>query len=276
MSVSFARAIEGLRRPEYTGENRCVPCTVLNLVIAGVASVAVWWGLTWAAVSTFTATLLSVLVLLGCGLTIYLRGYLVPGTPWLTRQYFPDWFLRRFDKGPGGIGDEELDVEAFLKRAGAVEECETEDDLCLTQTFREAWRTRLERLRQDDTSRDDLGSILSVDPERLAFEDHGEAFVARLDDGLRVGQWESQAAFLADVAAAMELSEGHSHWKHVDIKERGGLLNGLRVFLDACPSCEGAVTFESDVVQSCCRSVDIVALTCQNCGARLFEAEQST
>jgi len=62
----------GLRRPEYTGSDRCWPCTVVNVVLvaagAAAAALAGWPGV-------------------GAGLGIaglalvWLRGYVVPGTP---------------------------------------------------------------------------------------------------------------------------------------------------------------------------------------------------
>jgi hypothetical protein len=59
-----------LRQSEHVGENHCTPCTVLNVGIAAVASGIV--GL-WAAGAGAVVLAVSLL-------TIYLRGYLVPGT----------------------------------------------------------------------------------------------------------------------------------------------------------------------------------------------------
>lgn len=90
--------IDRLRQPEYTGSNRCLPCTATNVVIAAVMSVVV--GVIWATMvgglwwvvggSLFALSLLA----------IWLRGYLVPGTPQFTKRYFPDWLLAKFDKAP--------------------------------------------------------------------------------------------------------------------------------------------------------------------------------
>lgn len=263
-------AIDRLRRPEYTGENRCVPCTVVNLLIALVLAVAIGLSLPWS-----SAPAVGALVLLASAVAIYLRGYLVPGTPWLTETYFPDWLLRRFDKHPAAAhssGDGELDVEAVLVDAGALTECEHVDDLCLTPAFRDAWRSRIERLRHEDTSREDLSTILDVDAADLTIEEHGDAFVASTD-GNRVGQWESRAALLADVAAANELAGRVRGWPNFAVEQRGGVLTGLRLFIEQCPACDGAVDVDEDVVRSCCRSFDTIAATCADCGARLFEAE---
>jgi len=268
MSVA-AGMLDRVRRPEYTGENRCVPCTATNVVIAAVAAAVVW-----VSVPGTLGPALGGALLVGSLGAIYLRGYLVPGTPWFTRTYFPDWLLAAFDKHPAPptTADGDLDVEATLVAAGALEECEDVEDLCLTDDFQAAWRERVEALRREDTSRADLAAILDVDPDALSFAEHGDAFSAH-NDGVQVGQWESKAAFLADLAAASVLGSRAGAWGGLDARERGGLMSGLRLFIERCPDCDGPVAVEEEVKRSCCRSFDVVAASCSACGARLFEAE---
>ena len=90
MSVA-RRTLDRVRQPEYTGENRCVPCTVANLAIAAVLTA----GLAFASVPGA-----AVFAVFAVG-SIWLRGYLVPKTPELTKRYFPDWLLAKFDKQIG-------------------------------------------------------------------------------------------------------------------------------------------------------------------------------
>jgi len=269
-------ALDRLRQPEYTGENRCVPCTAANLVIAAVASATV--GAVWLSGG--------VVVLLASLAAIYLRGYLVPGTPALTKRYVPEWLLRRFDKepAPGVPGDAESDVpgdvemndpdglERFLRDARALEVCDGGDDLCLTADFREAWRDRMREQRSGGEP--SFGDLLDVDPDRVSVESHGDAMVASIDD-VRIAQWESRAAYVADVAAAAELRERHHTWGGLDFESRTRVLGGLRLWLDRCPACGGAVGFGGETVESCCRSIDVVAATCRACDARLVEAEHA-
>lgn len=268
MSVASGM-LDRVRRPEYTGENRCVPCTATNVVIAAVAAAVVWVLVPGALGLALGGALLVVSLV-----AIYLRGYLVPGTPWFTRTYFPDWLLAKFDKHPAPTttAEGDLDVEATLVEAGALEECADVEDLCLTDDFQAAWREEVEALRREDTSRADLGAILDVDPDALSFDVYGDAFSASRG-GVRVGQWESKAAFRADLAAAKLLARRAGPWGGLDAEERGGLLTGLRLFVEQCPDCDGPVTVEEDVKRSCCRSFDVVAASCADCGARLFEAE---
>jgi len=269
--------LDRLRQPEYTGENRCWPCTIANVAIAAVgtgtvALAAAYGGAGLPVVAGLAAVAFGVAVA-----AIYLRGYLVPYTPTLTKRYFPDRLLRAFDKHPAGTdaGGSDLDREALLVRGGAVKECVDVDDLCLTDEFRTGWRERILRVRDRDAedTRADLAEMLGADPAALTLRRLGDAFVARLDDR-RVGQWESEAAYVADIAAAGELEGRIDGWERLPVGERGELLNRLRVFLESCPSCDGPVTPEAEVIESCCRSIDVVAVSCGDCGTRLFEAER--
>jgi hypothetical protein len=266
------------RQPEYTGENRCVPCTLANSVIAvvlGVALAAVWMPL-------------GIAVLVASALAIWLRGYLVPGTPELTKRYFPERLLAHFDKGPQSSGfaaavesgpddgTEEFDAEAFdaervLLDGGVVEPCEDVDDLCLDGEFERGWYARMDAVRDDETAaREELARQLDVDPASVEFEEYGSATVARID-GARAGQWESHAALVADLAAAHELPARVDGWASLPTEARSRLLGGLRIFLEECPECGGPVFAERETVTSCCRSHEVVAASCRECDARLLE-----
>lgn len=71
--------LTAVRRPEYTGDNRCLPCTVVNVVLAGLLTAA----------AAFVAPPLGIAVAAASLTSIYLRGYLVPKTPELTKRYLP-------------------------------------------------------------------------------------------------------------------------------------------------------------------------------------------
>ena len=250
-----------LKNPAYTGENRCVPCTAVNLLIAAAASAIAW----------IVAPIAAVVVATGSVLAIYLRGYLVPGTPTLTKRYFPDWLLAWFDKAPaGGKRDvEDVDVQAFLLEAGVVHEGEV--DLELEPAFGDAWRDRMAAVGEERTEAELLADLLDVPEERFEIVEHGDAFVVR-SDGHRVGQWESRPAFVADMAGADVLSSRAPAWSSLSLAARSEVLGALRLFVERCPACDAPVTLDQDVVESCCREIDVVAATCQGCGARLFES----
>lgn len=125
----FPNLTDEIRQPEYVGENRCLPCTVVNLGIAAVAAVLTAALLAASGVSIGGRITGGGLVLAGSVATVYLRGYLMPGTPTLTKRYLPLWALRLFGKATDPERDEtgDIDVEAVLFDAGALEECPDRD-----------------------------------------------------------------------------------------------------------------------------------------------------
>jgi len=277
-----------LRRPEYTGGNRCLPCTVVNSLIAVALAAAVAVGLTGV---TGTAGVLggAGAVLAASFALIYLRGYLVPGTPTLTKRYFPAWALHLFGKDPapgapvGAVegsaeratdrtGD--IDIERVLLDAGAVEPCDDRDDLCLTERFRTAWNAEIETVRAAGVDAETVVAKLSLDAAEYEIEDHGEGRVLRAGSGggaTAVGKWPSAAALVADSAAAAVLDSRYDGWDGLGPVARGQVLSGLRIFLADCPTGEGGVEFGQETVESCCSTHEVVAVTCSETGERLFE-----
>lgn len=264
--------VDRLRQPEYIGENRCMACTIINTIIAALLAGAV------SIVGTMLTTQaiglgLGIVVFICSVAAIYLRGYLVPKTPELTKQYFPRWLLDLFGKAPaqGAAVDSEIDPEQTLLTAGAIEECEDVDDLCLSPAFRAEWYDEIERVEAEEAGRDRLLELLGVDDGEVEFTEYGEAFQARLD-GTTVGRWESKAAFYADLAAATQLEPRVSNWATLSAEDRSQLLSGLRIFIDTCPSCGGIPELQTETVESCCTTQEVAAVACQACDARLFES----
>jgi hypothetical protein len=95
MSTDF---LDRLEQPAYTGENRCAPCTLVNLAIAVVLAI----------LAGRRNRALGLLVFLGGAGLVYLRGYLVPGTPELTKRYLPESVLSMFGTTdrPDAVPDE--------------------------------------------------------------------------------------------------------------------------------------------------------------------------
>lgn len=260
--------LDRLRQPEYIGENRCTPCTAVNVAIAAAGSTLVTKLTSRRLGSTAFASSLGM---------IYLRGYLVPGTPTLTKRYFPERVLRWFDKDtttPTTDETIEIDPERILLDGGAVEPCQDGTDLCLTADFQQAWRERIRTVRTHDLDEEQLTDALDISTfdNRITVEEQGGAFIAYTDDAV-IGQWSSQAAVIADVAAATELKERISDWSDLAPAEVARVLMSLRIFIQQCPDCDGSIQVEQEVVESCCRSYDVVASACQDCDARLFEIE---
>jgi hypothetical protein len=279
----FKTTLDRLKRPEYTGENRCPPCTIVNVAIAIVVSVIVAGVLIGVGESTYALLAAAVTIVVSLA-TIYFRGYLVPGTPRLTKQYFPMWLLetfgktlsaaetRRVSENSEDTGLDAGSVEEVLIHADVVAVCREGDDLCLTDQFRSDWHDQIAIIQDGDTKRERLLSVLDAEEEiEIEFEDYGDAFEAEAD-GYHVGTWESQIAFIADVAAGELLPDRLPAWDEYSSFQRGKLLQSLRLFLETCPSCDDPLSFGTDTVESCCTSHEVAAVTCNECGQRVFEA----
>jgi hypothetical protein len=268
MSTKSTGFVERFRQPEYTGENRCIPCTAVNVVIAAVGS-----GIASVLLTPVGGAVVFALSLV----TIYLRGYLVPGTPTLTKRYFPDWLLAKFDKledETPQVNETERDPEEVLADAGAVEPCEEMDDLCLADSFRQTWDDNMDSINAEGTEKSDLGQVLEVEADKLSFDEHDEALVAQYEGG-RLGQWESRAALVADLAAAKVLEDSYGEWDELTVTNQSRVLSGLRIFLESCPDCGGDIAMDQETVESCCRTMDVVAVGCTECDSRLLEVEHS-
>jgi len=276
--------LDRLRRPEYTGENRCLPCTAVNAALAlGVAGAFAAVGRTGFAAVALAASFAA----------IWLRGYLVPGTPELTKRYLPDRVLRLFGKGREPAPPVEIDAESYLLSAAVLVETPDGTDLAFAPWFASAWDDALDGLRLDAsvadavdadapmTEADDAGdaadvaalaTLTGVEEASLSLDwREGAAFA--FADGQRIGHWESRAAFLADTAADRALTDRLDDWTDLPLAARSGVLGALRLFVEECPACEGSVALEERVVESCCASYDVVAGRCVACDARLFEME---
>lgn len=281
MTAILFSALESVRRPEYTGRNRCLPCTAVNVGIAAVAAGLI------ATISVPGGAAAFAL----CAAVIYLRGYLVPGTPTLTKRYVPERVHRLLgthgdpeaEPGPElgegtedgakaesgtGTGDE-TEVADLLREAGVVTDCPDADDLCLEPAFRATWRDRIREIREAGDGRERLASILEVDPAELSLEERDDRFWV-LFEGDRVDAWPSEAAFLADLAVEPTLAEWDDGWEELEPRERTLTIASLRAFLERCPACESELETAEDTWETCCREGTTASVECPDCGDVVF------
>ena len=260
------------QNPQYTGENRCTPCTITNVCIAAVLGAVVF------TVSPPVAVLVVAVSLAA----IYVRGYLIPGTPALTKRYFPDRVLAFFDSHdslddavtpiePSEPDTDAVDPEHLLTDLGAVRPCEDEDDLCLTEAFASAWYERMRSYRDDPRNQHRAATLLSVSPDDVSINPDGA--YPRVSVDWRTRSWPSDGALIADTAADAELAARSDDWRTLHVEQRLGILGALRTFIETCPVCDGDVEMAEDTIESCCRSRDVIAVACQDCAERLLELD---
>ncbi|WP_416840974.1 hypothetical protein [Haloferax sp. DFSO52] len=255
--------IDSLKRPEHTGENRCVPCTVVNAAIVALAGLAL--GVLW---------LPAGFVVLAIGaLLVYLRGYVVPGTP----TFAPRLVAAVGLGGVFGHDDEprksetldaNVDPDVMLSTLlDADVLVEREDGLFLTDGARDDWESTMATLRNasDDELADAVAAALPFEAE-VSAEFDGISI-----DGPSMSVWISRPQAIADVATLLAVTE-----RQVDPMVSLAATKPLRMFAEVCPDCGGPV--EETTVRNCCGgtagiydSPEHEVLGCADCGAVVYE-----
>ena len=259
-----------LRRPEYTGSNRCRACTVVNAAVLLVVVALV------ALRSPLAATGVGVLGTAG----IWLRGYLIPFTPRfapalvdpLPGEFFEHTAPTDSD-ALADLDDDDADSEVVLRAladAGVV--TADGDRLGVSAAFETAWRGQMDELAAapDDrlvaAARDASPAVASARVEHTG----SEAFlVVTAGDGSV--SWLSRPVAIAEVAAAVALRD-------TDLlpEFRAVAAGALCAFLDTCPVC-GDDLVEGRLDDCCGHSLagddPSHGLACERCGVAFHRFE---
>lgn len=257
---SLRRTVDRIRRPEYTGANRCLPCTVLNAAIVGVAAIAL---------SRRNRPLGSLALAVGLAL-VSLRGYVVPGTPRFAPALVDPLPVDFGHGSPPGVESGSLaddrDPEAMMEAlvdAGVI--VPDGEQLYLDDAFRTEWEDRMADLR--DRSGEEIAArtaAVSHGPVEGAFHDERVLLTGNRD------VWLSPAIAIAETAAVETLADwGLPHELRLQAAEP------LRTFVRTCPVCGGRVT--DTTLRNCCGGPGSVsgdpersARACTNCDAVVF------
>jgi hypothetical protein len=252
-------AVDSIRQPEYTGENRCTPCTVVNIGIAAALAAVGAFGI--------DSGVGGILFVVALGI-IYFRGYLVPGTPTLTKRHLPASVLRLFGKEPlseraSRSIDTDETIEEQLVAVGALTD---EDAPELTDSFSDAWDAAVERVRTEDVDDAALRTLFGTEDVSK------HVATGAVVDGNQSVRWISKPAMVADVAAGRLLAERGAGWESLSPNERIALLRNLRLFIRSCPACGGDVDVTERTVDPCCeRPHTLVEVACSECGTALAD-----
>lgn len=255
-----------LRNPQYTGENRCYPCTLINVVFTILAATA----------------LAAVAIELGVGmltvglLSVYLRGYLVPKTPELSKRYLPEWVLKWFGKTPDvttasqnrsaeqGSTSVSVHPERVLSETGLL--AQAGDDLRLVPAARVTLLDSMRDIRSEPAAH--VARSFSVDTVDLRRISTG---ITVVDDGAVIAQWTSEAAMIADLAIEKFLSAELDNWKMYSPEMRGQIVSSLRILVESCPQCESNMEFVSSELETCCSVIQTNEYRCEQCEKPLVE-----
>ncbi|MEF8852507.1 MAG: hypothetical protein V5A44_09875 [Haloarculaceae archaeon] len=265
--------VDWVRRPEYTGPNRCWPCTVLNLgIVAATGALAFRWGIP------------ASLTVVGVGLALVaLRGYVVPGTPRFAPRLvagLPVAFGHA-DRSLDALGDAHRPADGPTDDRGAVAVLEAlveagvltdaGEDLFLDEAFREAWTERMAGLRtaDDETL---LGRVADACPADVEGQRHGDRVILAGERDVRT----SRAVAIVETAAVETLGE----WG-VDGPTAARAAAPLRTFLRTCPACGGRV--RETTRRNCCGGPGSVygtpeqsVLACEECATVVVELDGAT
>ncbi|ELY39677.1 hypothetical protein [Natronorubrum tibetense] len=272
--------LEPIRRSEYTGENRCWPCTISNgVVLAILVAVATLRGRRRLAASV---------VVIGTA-AIALRGYVVPYTPRFAPRLVAALPIDPFhaeasaDDGslsdPGGEPDDATreqpsgeEIVAGLVEAGVVEF--HGDEIALESDFREDWRQEMRTLRETDLEALARVAGRQTDPsvDAQSRRSWGRSVIVLMPEtGAPVTL--SRGIAIAELAAARALE---SRVESDAIRRAAG--RPLRTVLERCPLCDEEVTISRS---SCCGEVTPIGslpsekLRCPACDERFYTFEDA-
>lgn len=274
--------LERLRRPEYTGENRCWPCTFVNgallaLVVGGLA-------LRGRRLAAATVAVVGTAA-------VALRGYVVPYTPRFAPRLVAALPIDPFDHADvestanaGSLSDSNgaadgddarppagEDVLTALLEAGVV--ALDGDDVVLEPEFREEWRAEMASLRAADL--ETLAGIADrqTEPSITARANRswaGSTIVLEGETGAPVSL--PRGVAVAELAALWALED------RLDadaVRRAAG--RPLRALLEDCPLCDEPLTVSQS---SCCGEVTPIGetpsekLICRACDERFFTFDE--
>ena len=162
---------------------------------------------------------------------------------------------------------QQLNIEQLLIETGCLQLDADEEDLELTSSFEEEWRSEMDEL--DESLHSEIADVLEVDGD-VTIEDTKQS-VDVLVDGQLLARWVSHPAMLADLTAHNIVSDRYDEWDELAPEERAQFIGGLRLYLDFCPDCGGEASFDTERKTSCCSEHDVATVSCDACGVRLFE-----
>jgi hypothetical protein len=286
-----------LSRPEHTGENRCWPCTVLNVLLVGVVALVVGR----------RRRGMAVLVAAVGAAAVYARGYVVPYTPAFAPRLTAALGLdpTGHEPGAGGVRDpdsrpSERGGDASLAAAGGSATGETapagealfgtlleagvlaaaDEEVALAPGVEDRWEAEMADLRAlDDESlaaavRDASAAseARSVTDDSWATPERRYVVLSTDSDAPLDETWLSRPVAIAETAAVRALAGVVE-----DPGTRRAAASAMRVFLESCPDCSAPV--RETTTAACCGATagthgePSEVLACPDCDVRLHTFE---
>lgn len=265
------------RSPEYTGSNRCWPCTMFNIVILGFIT---------ASIGYVVRPLVAVPLAVVGGAVVWLRGYLFPGTPSVGAYvvaHFPLKVFRseRLASTPDPIPTD-TDIDPVYLINSLIDHSvmyEYGDKLQLAPAFREQWREEICDVREhsNDALASNLVDALPWVSGSEIIEREGQTWIVLSDESHRVEEeaWLTVVSATAELAAVRALGNYAPGMHH---ERRIVAAPPLQSLLEHCPIC--GTPIEETAVDSCCGSPQHIytesdrVLACLECDEIITDTAQ--
>lgn len=217
----------------------------------------------------------------------YLHGSVLPGSRHFIRIILPDTLLRSVSSmihpmgiriGPEAIRADRATLEAAVQSLSVVAEDPDNASLTLDPAFREEWRETMANIQSNSLSMDvlsEVAPVIGLPQNELCIHpevDGGDRI--RLEwGGWPIGLWPSRTGFIADMAANHLLITSVNTSSPSNPKTWRRRITGLRMLLESCPECQGALTEEVVHVDTCCGQIPVCRGFCSTCNHVLYEFE---
>lgn len=264
-----------LRRSAHTGENRCWPCTAVNVAILVLLV---------AALAAFRP-LGAALVGLAGSVVIWQRGYLVPYTPQFAPRLVSSLRSATGSKGRprpahlddvdgfDGAGAEPADVLAALVAADVV--VPEDESVGVAEAFATAWEAEMDGLAAapEGALVDRVTNVLDGVSAGRVEHAGSETFLVLSGGPNGSTAWVHRPLAIAEVAAAQALAR-----TSLPAEYRGRAAHALCAFLETCPVC--AEQLVEGPASDCCGNAaplvgrtESVVLACERCGVAFYAFE---
>lgn len=289
MGTTIVGDFERIKNPNHTGENRCFPCTVLNLLI--IIGVGLLIGV-FQIYLGFAFTIIGIVV-------IYFRGYLVPYTPLITEYLFLDRLVGHFTRShsatsnstygskTNGDTDQSLvetefetiqqlnryrenkvDPALFLHDCGILECVDTSGNWQFSNGIIGDIDQHIQEYRSNLISLSTFEEFFDVPRDHLELKNR-EYPVIRVNR--RIWKWPTRSALIIDLALEKTIREYTSEWEALPLRQRMEILESFRPLYAKCPLCSADLELTEHMHESCCRSAKVHQLRCAECGECITE-----
>ncbi len=259
------KLIKQLQDENHTGRNRCIKCTVFNIILSIVLSVVLFVILLVEFTGAQSVAVAGIFLLLSFT-TIWLKGYFVPYTPQITRKFFPQrvlhWFGKENPSSPIRSFDPSSHVPS-LETANVLVYSDDHEDYVVSDDI---IANISERYSKDSPEVDNL--LEQVGIEDVAVLDRGKKIYLISDDE-RIHYWPSEKALAIDAILVDILEESVITWKMRPPEERLNLLATVRLFFQQCPDGEHTIGKVSEY-ETCCDEKVVFKTVCEESDDVLF------